>query len=136
MAAHFHLRILIVEDSISSALLLEAQITRREPDFSVKLRSSLRGAKVEIRQFQPHVLILDLNLDDSSGDETLASIQELKGLSMRKMCVLVTTSDPTINREICIEAGADDFMPKVFGEDAETLMSRILTMAPKCADPS
>jgi hypothetical protein len=40
-------KILIVEDSITSAMIMEATINRKKPDFLVRTRRSLKGAYEE-----------------------------------------------------------------------------------------
>lgn len=123
-----NLRVLIVEDSAVSAFIMKEQINRREPDISVRIRRSLIGAKDEWKEFQPHIVLLDLNLPDSAGEETIPHFKDFS-----PSCVIAMSADPSL-RQPAIEGGAIQFMEKVIGENATPFLKRITDLAPQCFD--
>lgn len=115
-----HKRILIIEDSIVAGMLMSARIERDDPSFDVRVRKSMKGGIEEFDRFNPELVILDAGLPDSKPDQTLREIPFFK----RSAKVMVITGDHLLKRE-AIEAGADDFMEKVIGEDPSEMFNRI-----------
>lgn len=122
------IRVLIVEDSMASAMIMEAQINRREPDFAVRVRRSLAGALEEWDKFKPHIVLLDLNLPDSEGVDTTKKIHEFD-----PSCVIAMSADTSLKQE-SIDGGAKDFMGKIIGENATPFLKRITDLIPLCCD--
>ncbi len=71
------LRVLIIDDNAEWASQVRRVIERRLPDGSreVKWASTMAGARELSASFQPHITLLDLDLPDSSPDETIESIK-------------------------------------------------------------
>jgi PleD family two-component response regulator len=120
-------KILIVEDSIASAMLMEATINRKKPDFLVRTRRSWKGAMEEFAAFRPHLVILDLTLPDSPSEETLLKIH----LLCEKACVIIFSGSPEY-REEAMRAGANDFFGKGIGADPQPFIDRITNLMPQC----
>jgi two-component system KDP operon response regulator KdpE len=121
-------KILIVEDSIVSAMLMEASINRKQPEFTVHIRKSLRGALAELALFRPHIVILDLSLPDSPPEETIAAIPLFREIA----CVLAVSGRLDL-RHAALDAGAIDFMAKALGEDGTPLIDRLVALLPQCS---
>lgn len=120
-------KILIVEDSIASAMLMEATINRRKPDFLVRTRRSLKGALEEFETFAPHLVILDLTLPDSPSENSIKEIHRF----CEKACVIVFSGSPEY-REEALAAGANDFFSKGIGADPQLFIDRITNLMPQC----
>ena len=120
-------KILIVEDSIVSAMLMEATINRKKPEFIVRVCQTMRVGLEELESFGPSLVILDLILPDSTAEETLAALPRFK----EKACVIVVSGDlemePAARR-----AGADDFMGKALGGDVQPFIDRVNALVPRC----
>lgn len=100
------MRILIIEDDVPLAhgvrqVLADAG---HEPVISDTLA---RGLNV-IADFDPHVVILDLGLPDSSGFATMSAVHAV--VDNRVPVVIFTGAD--IHAESCLEIGAVDYLVK------------------------
>jgi PleD family two-component response regulator len=120
-------KILIVEDSIVSAMMMEATINRKKPDFQVRVQRSLSGGFEELATFDPDLVILDAVLPDATAEETLAAI----GAFRRHARVLVVSGDHELKDE-ALRNGANDFMGKSIGENAQPFIDRISALVPPC----
>lgn len=122
------LRVLIVEDSAVSAMIMEAQIHRKEPHFSVKVQRTLTGSLEEWKEFKPHVVLLDLYLPDSDAEETVKRIKDFY-----PSCVIAMSGDPSLE-ECAMANGAKVFMEKVIGENAAPFLKRITDLSSECTN--
>lgn len=120
-------KILIVEDSIVSAMMMEATINRKKPEFQVRIRKSLAGGLEELARFDPDLVILDATLPDATAQETLASIPVFR----RQACVIVVSGDHELEAE-ARRMGANDFMGKAIGENAQPFIDRVNSLLPQC----
>jgi len=104
------LKVLLVEDSLSDRRLLETMLLESPNQISLlKSSDSLAGALKLLRQYQFDVAILDLNLTDSFGAETLVQLNgERPGLP-----VVVNTGayEEDVGLET-LSVGAQDFLVK------------------------
>lgn len=120
-------QILIIEDSIVSALMMEATLNRKKPEINVEISRSLDSGKKCFERLKPAIVILDLGLPDSSPNETLEAIKHFIPTSK----VLVVSGFPEYEKA-AKNAGAFDFMPKAIGEDATPFIERISNIILKC----
>jgi len=104
------LKVLLVEDSLSDRRLLETMLLESPNQISIlKSADSLAGAFKLIRQYQFDVAILDLNLTDSFGGETLLKLNK----EYPDLPVVINTG--AYQEEVGLEtlsAGAQDFLVK------------------------
>jgi len=123
-------KILIVEDSIVSWVMMEAHIKRKNPDFDVRVRHSLRGGFEEFDRFAPNLVILDLTLPDSpQGTEALAAIPILR----KRGAGVLAVSGHLDMEKASLAAGANDFAGKSVGSTSTTtFMERITALLPAC----
>ncbi|MFA6316266.1 MAG: ATP-binding protein [Elusimicrobiota bacterium] len=114
------IRILLIEDEPESALMLEAFLkaaSRASFSFSLERGETLGQGLALLREREFDVVLLDLNLPDSRGLDTLKEVKARgRGVSI---VVLTGLRDEDLGRR-AIEEGAQDFLSK--GEfDSETL---------------
>lgn len=110
--------VLIVEDEAGDAYLIRRQLLEKDAHaFSVHLATSLNGARalIETEHLHPDVILLDLNLPDSSGPETVARCRSLVDAPI----VVLTGLDDTEITQSAIQSGAQDYLTK--GSSARAL---------------
>lgn len=104
-------RLLLVEDEPDEAQLISWQLTEKSSEaFRVKLAGSLADIQAILASgFQPDVILLDLNLPDSTGLDTLRRVNELVGALP---IVIHTGRDDFALTQAAIELGAQDYLIK------------------------
>jgi len=114
-------RLLIVEDDSAVA---ETVIELFEnAHYSVKWAATGVDALQAVAQFEPHIIILDINLPDMLGFDVCATLREQRHL---QPILILTVSDSDIDKIIGFERGADDYLTKPFS--ISELRSRIQAM--------
>ncbi|WP_404419359.1 diguanylate cyclase domain-containing protein [Marinospirillum sp.] len=115
--------VLIIEDEPGDAELIRIQLLERDPKaFDVYLVPSLTEAKSQLEQknLKPDVILLDLNLPDSTGPET---VKRCRAIAPEVPLVVLTGLDDHQATEVAIEAGAEDYLSK--GDDASSIRKAI-----------
>lgn len=110
-------KVLIVDDEIEVGLLLQKFLTRRH--FEAQSVQDLASARQAIQSFSPDVLILDNNLPDGSGIET---IPEFKTISSELQIIAISAMSHLHDR--ALEQGAFSFLEKPIS--LSTLQDNIL----------
>jgi two-component system response regulator MtrA len=112
-----HARILIVDDDPSIGEVLELFLRAEGYDTRIAVDGS--DALVVFDEYQPHLVLLDLNLPGIDGISVCRSIREFSGTPI---IMLTARTDP---QDIIhgLEAGADDYVEKPFNE--QILSARI-----------
>jgi DNA-binding response OmpR family regulator len=109
--------VLLIEDERGDAELIRFQL--REPRaevLAVHIADSLAAARQLIDDgLQPDIVLLDLNLPDSTGPQTVSSCRALTGAPI----VVLTGHDDDALAAAALEAGAQDYLVKgQFDQDA------------------
>jgi diguanylate cyclase (GGDEF)-like protein/PAS domain S-box-containing protein len=102
------MRILVVDDDATARLLTSAAL--RKAGFDVKVAD---GGNDALRQFREQVfelVMLDVDMPDSSGNEVCVKMREYAGDLLP--IVMVTGMDDVASIESAYHAGATDFIPK------------------------
>lgn len=104
-------KILVVEDNPQD-LILAGRLLRQHAGSRVSLLQavSLAEAASTLRVTEVDVIVLDLNLPDSEGVATVTFARRLAGRQV-PLVVLTGTDDPDLGLD-CIDAGAEDYLPK------------------------
>jgi len=114
------LHVLVVEDDPDDLYILKQML---QQDFRRKFRtvhcSTLKQALTELRCQSFDIVLLDLNLGESQGLDTLKSITEENFRT--PVIVLTGASNDTLGEE-SIKNGAEDYLPKA--EVTSSLLSR------------
>lgn len=103
-------RVLIVDDDPSIGEVLELFL--RAEDYDTRVAMSGPEALKVFDEYQPHLVLLDLNLPGIDGISVCRSIREHSGTPI---IMLTARTDP---QDIIhgLEAGADDYVEKPFNE--------------------
>ncbi|KPF65068.1 response regulator [Porphyrobacter sp. AAP60] len=127
---HHQVTILMVEDDLGHARLIEKNIRRagvmneviHATDGTTALNHLKKGLAAEHR---PFLVLLDLNLPDMSGTTILEHLKSDAGLRRFPVIVLTTTDD---EREIqrCYDLGANVYITKPVDYEAFTTAIRQL----------
>lgn len=127
---HHQVTILMVEDDLGHARLIEKNIRRagvmneviHATDGTTALNHLKKGLAAEHR---PFLVLLDLNLPDMSGTTILEHLKSDPGLRRFPVIVLTTTDD---EREIqrCYDLGANVYITKPVDYEAFTTAIRQL----------
>ncbi len=121
-------RILVVEDSLVQSLVTRQHLAAISPHFSIVEVGSLAAAIETLRQQSFDIVLLDLNLPDSTSVATVTALRQAD----RETPILVMTScaQPQLSLA-CLAAGADDLLPKQQVEPAMLQRHILLAIARK-----
>lgn len=109
--------VLVIEDEPGDAYLIRQQLLAQASDaFSVHLADSLGAAKslIDDQGLRPDVVLLDLNLPDSSGTATVERCR----LLVQAPIVVLTGLDDVLATQVAIQSGAEDYLTKGGGAGA------------------
>ncbi len=112
-----HNRILIVEDEISIAKLLQYKLDGE--GFITQMAHDGRSALSAMEQFKPSLVLLDLMLPDMSGMEICSILTKTYNLPI----IIITAKTDIDDKVTGLESGADDYITKPF--DVREVMARI-----------
>ncbi|MDR9467241.1 EAL domain-containing protein [Marinospirillum sp.] len=104
-------QVLVVEDDLDEAQLIRWQLTEKAEDaFRAEVAANLTEISSLIASgLQPDVVLLDLNLPDSTGLDTVRNVSQLLG---SVPIVVHTGRDDFALTEAAIELGAQDYLIK------------------------
>ncbi len=118
-------RILIVEDDDCTAMLLQDYL--EAIGYEIEYASDASSFLERVRRFGPDLILLDVQLrDEVTGLDLICCLRqepELRHLPV----VMVTAMAMAGDRDLCLEAGADDYLSKPFGiPQLEAILMRYL----------
>lgn len=102
-------QILLVEDDENVAELVSLALAHTPTPASLVHAPSLSRALARLGEGPVDVVLVDLNLPDSSG---AATIQRVRAAAPLTPIIALTSAGEATIAERCIEAGADDFVDK------------------------
>ena len=119
------IKVLLVEDSPSDALIVENELTRTDgAKFCVVQLDQLDSALARLREQQFDVVLLDLNLPDSDGFETFLRLHgEASGVPI----VVISGRDDDELAFKAVQAGAQDYLVK--GRMGQEVLQRSIRYA-------
>lgn len=100
-------RVLVVEDTASLRMLVTTFLQGH--GFETAEAWSIAGAREQIDSFDPDIALLDLMLDDGEGYDLISRMSE-RGIPV----MVISSKDAPLDRILCLEMGADDFLTKPF----------------------
>lgn len=110
-------RILVIDDEKSIRKLLEIKLTSE--GYNLCLAKTAKEGFLQLNNFRPDVIILDLGLPDMSGLEVMQKIRQRTGTAV----IVLTVKDTDADKIALLDAGADDYLTKPFSIDE--LIARI-----------
>lgn len=118
-------RILIVEDDECTAMLLQDYL--EAIGYEIEYTAETSGFLERVRNFQPHLILLDVQLrDDVTGLDLVSCLRSSPDLQQLPV-VMVTAMAMVGDRDLCLEAGANDYLSKPFGiPQLESILMRYL----------
>ena len=102
--------ILVIDDEVQIRRLL--RMTLEEAGYVVREADTSRGGQDEILRQSPDAIILDLGLPDESGAEMLKRLREWNPVPVLILSVFGQEGSKIAG----LDAGADDYLTKPFGE--------------------
>lgn len=114
-------RILLVDDSkdihvIAGAILRDAQYEVLDAYSGEECVEMLSKISEDPDSTLPSMILLDINMRDTSGYDTFVQIHKLKGCEY--IPIIFMTSETSVETEVtCMELGAADFITKPFVRD-------------------
>ena len=101
--------VLVIEDEPAIADVIRLNLAKA--GFSVSILDRGEDALAVVGSLRPVVIVLDINLPDTSGTEIC---RQLRGQGDWTPIVFVTARDDEIDRVLGLELGADDYVTKPF----------------------
>ncbi|MEJ0040539.1 MAG: response regulator [Gammaproteobacteria bacterium] len=107
-------RILVVEDNAANRYVAEALLTSLECPVTIVESGEEALARLEKEEFD--LILMDCQMPGLDGFETT---RRARRLLRRHVPVIAMTANASVeDRQRCLEAGMDDFLPKPFGRQA------------------
>ncbi|QDT69877.1 Alkaline phosphatase synthesis transcriptional regulatory protein PhoP [Planctomycetes bacterium MalM25] len=114
-------KLLIVDDDVDLVDLLVDHF-ERDGRFDVRSVNNGFGAGMQIKEFRPDLVVLDVMLPDINGMEVCQLVRSDKSMDdVKIICISGMVEEDRIQK--LRDAGADDFMKKPF--DVDTLLARV-----------
>lgn len=110
--------ILIIEDDPAVARGLEAGLQR--DGYQVTWRDSGTAGVQYAREYNPHLIVLDVRLPDGSGFDFC---RQMRQLGLCQPVLMLTVQREEMDKVLGLEMGADDYVTKPYG--LRELLSRI-----------
>ncbi len=120
-------RVLIVEDEPALARGLADHF--HDEGYEVQLVGRGDQALPRIREFRPHLVVLDVLLPGRSGLDVL---KELRAEGDRVPVLMLTAKGEVVDRVVGLELGADDYLPKPFA--LRELLARVRALMRRAND--
>ncbi len=114
-------KVLVVDDELNLVELVSTAL--RYADFETETARSGREALEKVKQFQPHLVILDVMLPDQDGFE-VARTMAASGLTVP--ILFLTARDATEDKVRGLTVGGDDYVTKPFSLDELIARVRVI----------
>ncbi|MEX5272431.1 response regulator transcription factor [Kocuria sp. CPCC 205235] len=101
-------RVLVVDDDVDLAQLLERYLLRADLDITV--RHDGNAAVDAVNDFKPDVMVLDLGLPGIDGIEVCRQVRSFSNCHV----LMLTARDDEVDKIVGLSVGADDYVTKPF----------------------
>jgi two-component system KDP operon response regulator KdpE len=101
-------KILVIDDEKSIRKLLDVNLTAA--GYNIALAKTGKEGLLELINFRPDIVILDLGLPDLPGAEVMKKIRERGSVPV----IVLTVKDTDEDKIQLLDAGADDYLTKPF----------------------
>ncbi len=112
------MKILFVEDNVLNQKVVTFHL--RKYNFEVVCVTNWREAMEEVKNTPPDLILMDIMLPEKNGFEITSEIREFEknsGKSERIPIIALTANTLDNDKDKCIEAGMNDYLPKPFSPD-------------------
>ena len=117
-------RILLIEDSNTDAMLIQAHLRKADSSFVVRREVRLADGLAQVERGEADVILLDLNLPDSSGLDTFRTLYRC---ALQVPIVVLSGQDDVDLAVDAVALGAQDYLPK--GEASRSSLARSIRYA-------
>ena len=108
-------KILLVEDNILNQKVVSFHL--RKMNYEIQCVSNWKEAMEKVKNVCPDIILMDIMLPEKNGFEITAEIREHEALTGKKKgipIIALTANTLDNDKEKCIEAGMNDYLPKPF----------------------
>jgi CheY-like chemotaxis protein len=112
------LKILFVEDNVLNQKVVTFHL--KKFNFDVVCVTNWREAMEEVKNNPPDLILMDIMLPEKNGFEITSEIREYEkrsGNSCRIPIIALTANTLDNDKDKCIQAGMNDYLPKPFSPD-------------------
>ncbi|GJL93333.1 PAS domain-containing hybrid sensor histidine kinase/response regulator [Hyphococcus sp.] len=116
------LKVLVAEDNIVNQMVIKAMLEKLHCDVAIASNGKLAVEKYAANQ--PDIILMDMSMPEMDGSEATRHIRKFqKEASVHVPIIGVTAHALREDRQRCLDAGMDDYLPKPVKQDAllETL---------------
>ena len=111
------LRVLVAEDNIVNQMVIKAMLEKLHCD--VSMASNGRIAVEKFQDMAPEIILMDMSMPEMDGAQATRKIRKLQAESGGRIPIIgVTAHALREDRQRCIDAGMDDYLPKPVKQDA------------------
>ncbi len=119
-------KVLIVEDDLRIAAAIADNLAKW--DLESKTVSDFRNVTADFAAYQPHLVLLDINLPFKNGYAWCTQIRQVSKVPI----IFVSSSSDNMNIVMAMNMGADDFIAKPF--DISVLIAKIQALLRRTYD--
>ncbi len=124
-------KILIINSNVESSNELADKLGREDYDFYIS-DNAKKGVEA-IQEFEPDIVLLDILFPDSNGFSTLRKIS----LSYNIPIIVITEKCSQMDKLLCLEYGADDFIAVPYDiREVELRIRSVLRLMDKLKEES
>ncbi|MAW78654.1 MAG: hypothetical protein CMI63_00305 [Parvularcula sp.] len=111
------LEVLVAEDNIVNQMVIKAMLEKLSCDVAIAPNGKLAVEKY--REQQPDIVLMDMSMPEMDGSEATGHIRKLQEETGVHIPIIgVTAHALREDRQRCIDAGMDDYLPKPVKQDA------------------
>ncbi len=125
------IRVLVVDDDVDQLMLLER--TLNAYGFEVRTHRSSLGVSNLVRNANPDLVLLDVNIPALSGDKVLALARNQAPNTSTRF-ILYSASDESKLRALALSSGADGYISK--SVQGEALARKLISIYQKSRLPA
>ena len=117
-------KILVVDDDSNIRDLLKQSLENE--GYEVRTAADGYEAIDTFKKYEPDIMLLDIMLPGKSGRDVCTEIRKFSS----KPIIMITAKGDVVDKVVCLELGADDFIVKPF--DMNELFARIKAVLRRC----
>ncbi|MEL6369490.1 MAG: response regulator [Pseudomonadota bacterium] len=109
--------ILVAEDNIVNQMVIKSMLEKL--DYEVTIAANGKLAVESYLEETPEIVLMDVSMPEMDGNEATNKLREIQAATGIRIPIIgVTAHALNEDRDRCIEAGMDDYLPKPVKQDA------------------